>query len=102
MSKQTIKSYDEILKSIEENPVQKMDSGKLCSVLCNISKEHREHLYMFIIHHYQLTGSTTWKNNPYKGKTFDGGKGVKFNWMNLPPKLQDIFTRYIEQICIEN
>lgn len=96
----TINAYDQIVESLKEKPVQKMEARKLCSVLGSLPKEHREYLYMFIIHHERIHGSGTksWRANPYKGKTFDGGKGVKYNWMDLPPKLQEIFTRYIEII----
>lgn len=100
---QIIKSYDEIVEHLNNNPARKMESRKLCSVLCSLPKEHREYLYMYIVHHDQLHGTKTktWRSNPYKGKTYDGGKGVMYNWMNLPPKLQDIFTEYIRRISTD-
>ncbi len=102
-SAQDIQSYNEIVRSLEETPVQKMEPRKLSSILSSLPKTHREHLYMFIVHYDQLhgVGSKTWRSNPFKGKTFEGGKGVKYNWVHLPPKLQKIFTRYIETISTE-
>jgi len=99
----TISIYDEMLASLAETPVQKMDPRKLCSVISSVHKEHREIIYMFILHHDQLHGvsSKTWRTNPYKGKTFEGGKGVKYNWVHLPGDLQDIIVRYIEKISVE-
>ena len=97
---QTIDLYDRLLASVKENSPQKMDMRKMCSVIRSFPEEHRVVLYVLIKHHEHLhgSGSKTWRVNPYKGKTFEGGKGVMFNFNFFPPLLQDIIARYIEWI----
>jgi len=46
-------------------------------------------------------GSKTWRANPYKGRTFEGGKGVIYNFNFFPPDLQDIIARYVEMITVK-
>lgn len=92
--------YDELVEDLKETPAKKMDPRKLCSIINSVNLEHREILYILILHHSKLksTNSKTWNMNPYKGKTFEGGKGVKYNWVHLPSDLQDIIIKYIEKI----
>lgn len=95
--------YDTIAKSVEEQPPQKRDIRKLCSTISSFPKEHRIVTQLLIIHHEQLnsSGSKTWRANPYKGKTFEGGKGIIYNYNFFPPDLQDIIARYVEMITVK-
>jgi hypothetical protein len=92
--------YDELKDSVEKLPPNKNQAKQVCSVLNSIPKEHREMIYLLILHHnYLHQGSGKgWRSNPYKGQTFEGGRGVKFNWMALPVPLQIIIIRYLERI----
>lgn len=92
--------YEELLEDLRDNPVKEMDPRKLCSIIAQVNLEHREIIYTLILHHSKLRSpnSKTWNINPYKGKTFEGGKGVKYNWVHLPSDLQNIIIKYIEKI----
>jgi len=92
--------YDDLVEELTYKPAKEMESRKLCSIINSINLEHREILYALILHHSKLksNNSKTWNMNPYKGKTFEGGKGVKYNWVHLPKNLQDIIIKYIEKI----
>lgn len=96
--------YDEIKKSSQNTPPTKLKPQKTCSILNSLPKEHRDVIYLLILHHEQIQedGTKGWRCNPYKGHTFDGGKGVKFSWMSLPVPLQNIIMRYLENIEIRD
>ena len=84
--------YDSIVRSVEDSPPRKRDVRKLCSIINSVPKEHRVVIQIVIIHHEQLNGSgsgQSWRANPYKGRTFEGGKGVIYNMNFFPPDLQD-------------
>jgi len=95
--------YDSIVQSVHDDPPRKRDMRKLCSIINSIPKEHRILIQLLIIHHEQLNGSSskTWRANPYKGRTFEGGKGVIYNMNFFPPDLQDIIAKYIEMITVK-
>jgi len=95
--------YDKIVISTEEQPPRKRDMRKLCSIISSFPKEHRIIMQLLILHHEQLngSGSKTWRANPFKGRTFEGGKGVIYNFNFFPPDLQDIIARYVEMITVK-
>lgn len=94
------KIYDELKEDLKTSPVKDIDKRRLCSIIAQVNIEHREIIYALILHHRKMEASNakTWNINPYKGKTFDGGKGVRYNWDNLPVELQNIIIKYIEKI----
>ncbi len=95
--------YDSIVKSVDDHPPQKRNVRKLCSIISSFPKEHRIITQLLIVHHEQLngSGSKTWRANPYKGRTFEGGKGVMYNLNFFPSDLQDIIARYVEMITVK-
>jgi hypothetical protein len=94
------KLYDELKESVEKFPPTKIKPQRMCSILNSLPKEHREVIYLLILHHDQTqpNSTKTWRNNPYKGQTFQGGCGVKFSLVTFPSQLQTIITRYLENI----
>jgi hypothetical protein len=92
--------YDELKQSVEKYPPTLLKPQKMCSILNSLPKEHREVIYLLILHHDQLhQGSNkSWRNNPYKGQTFQGGCGVKFSLTNFPEELKIVITKYLERI----
>lgn len=100
ISAQKFKIYEALREDLKASPVKDIDKRRLCSIIAQVNIEHREIIYALILHHRKLEASNakTWNINPYKGKTFDGGKGVRYNWDNLPSELQNIIIKYIEKI----
>ena len=101
-SKYKVQIYDELVEDLKDKPAKEMNPRKLCSIINSVNLEHREIIYILILHHSKLKtpNSKTWNINPYKGKTFEGGKGVKYNWVHLPSDLQNIIVKYIEKISV--
>jgi len=95
--KQTIPLYEELVSAVKESPPEKIGLRKMCSIINSFREEQKEALYVVMKHHDLINGSN-WRCNPYKGKTFEGGKGVLFSFNYIPADLQELILKYIEWI----
>lgn len=55
-------------------------------------------IYLLICHHCSLTGSFDRNNVPYRGKLIAGNKCPKFDFRALPPTLQIIIIKFMEEV----
>ena len=96
--------YDYLKEKCKDNTT--IDIKKICATINNISQtmspdktlEHYEEIQALIIHHEVLSNrGVILSHSPYDGKVMNGGRGVLYNIMNLPPLLQHIIGRYVEE-----
>ena len=95
--------YDELLKRVNETTDKALDIRKLCNTINGIGQthasdqvvEHYREIAALILHHEVLTTGSL-SSVPFDGKLMFGGKGLVYQIMNLPPMLQLIIGKYIE------
>jgi hypothetical protein len=92
--------YDRLEVLVAETPPKTIEHRKLCSIIHDLPMEHREMIHLLLLHDEAIKGSgvKTWRSNPYKGKTFEGGQGVLYNMTYFPSDLIQKLVKYIELI----
>ena len=103
--------YDELVKRVILRAEKTIDIKRICTTINNIdqthsSKERDEHfreIGALILHHELLSNNGVLLSPvPYDGRVMagsngsNGGKGVLYYIMNLPPNLQQIIAQYVE------
>lgn len=93
--------YDYLVDKLNEGVAQSVDVKRMCLAINNLEEEHNENIYILIFHHETLENKgVSFRSNPYRSKTMDGGKGVIFTLSEFPGKLQQIIALYIA-LCSE-
>lgn len=70
----------------------------------NLPLEHAETLLALVLHHAAREGALPAAQKsrrvvcPYKGKVFDGNKGVVFKLEDLPPDLRRVLGLYLQKV----
>lgn len=88
--------YDELKASVEKNPPPHHD--KLCAAIAALPEEHWEFIYALILHHNEITQSSSFHKIPYGGTLLHGGKGVIYKAESLPPLLLKILDGYVNKV----
>ncbi len=96
--------YDELVNKVKNRTDANIDIYKVCLTINNITQylkneaaiEHYREICALILHHYQITNKTNPTNFPYNPLIMPGGKGLRYNIMELPPMLQQILAQYID------
>lgn len=108
--------YNNLDVLVRENPDRYFLTAKICNSINRLPLEYGNVLLGLIYGYYvsssriakptelDLVSRINKKNGtlglPYKGKTFENGKGPQFEVDKLPPKLQKIIAAYITLISI--
>lgn len=95
--------YDELLSRVQQSTDKTLDVRKMCMTINNIGQtlsteqvtEHYREIAALILHHEVKNGGTL-SSVPFEGKVMIGGKGLLYQITNLPPILQQIIGKYVE------
>lgn len=95
--------YEELLVRVVESADKTLDIRKMCTAINSIGQthtpeqvtEHYREIAALILHH-EILNNGSLSSVPFEGKVMVGGKGLLYQVTNLPPVLQQIIGKYIE------
>lgn len=97
--------YEELAQKIKE--AAQIDIERVRATINGIgdklppeqAKEHYQEIAALILHHDMLMNNgVLLSNTPFEGKVMAGGKGIMYNFINLPATLQQIIALYIDSV----
>lgn len=94
--------YDQLKEKAEQTSGVGLDVSKICTTITNIGRtlspeeaeKHYRTIGALIIHHNFLQNREALVT-PYEGKIMVGGKGILYQFDNLPLPLQQIIGQYV-------
>lgn len=90
--------YDQLVQMVAQRPPV-IDWKKWLLFVGSLNEHQVKYLYVIIMCYAMSEGKMVDKKPPYGGKTFDTGKGITYQANNLPVKLQQLITAYLEVIA---
>jgi hypothetical protein len=91
--------YQDLLKLVKHRGKSEIDIMSVCNTIKQLESKHLENIFILILHHDKVSNKKNSSYLPYKGKQFNGNKGIHFELCNLDGILQAIIAEYVQTIC---